>query len=106
MNDLTLYKNIKNYCKQGKKAVLATVVEAKGSCPRGVGAKMVILDNSAYLGTIGGGCVEGDVKKAVKKIFENNTDCSILDLTLFGEPGERNSDVCGGTMKVMLELIN
>ena len=41
--------------------VLATIVARKGSAPRGIGTKMLILRNGKCIGTIGGGCMEANV---------------------------------------------
>lgn len=42
---------------------LATIVSRKGSAPRDVGTKMLILPDGHAIGTIGGGCVEADVMR-------------------------------------------
>ena len=47
-------------CKKQKK-VLATIISRKGSAPRGVGTKMLILEDGTMIDTIGGGCAESDV---------------------------------------------
>ena len=43
------------------KKVLATIVSRKGSAPRSVGTKMLIVEDGSIIGTIGGGCVESEV---------------------------------------------
>ena len=35
--------------------VMATIVDKKGSAPRGVGAKALFLRDGSFIGTIGGG---------------------------------------------------
>ena len=42
------------------KAVV-TVIESKGSSPRGAGAKMIVYRDGRILGSIGGGCSEAAV---------------------------------------------
>ena len=42
-------------------AVLATVVHVKGSAYRRPGARMLILPDGQHIGSISGGCLEGDV---------------------------------------------
>lgn len=44
-------------------SVLATVVHVKGSAYRRPGARMLILPNGTRIGTISGGCLEGDVAR-------------------------------------------
>ena len=43
---------------QGKTSVLITIVEAKGSVPRGAGTKMIVTEQGIHHGTIGGGNLE------------------------------------------------
>ncbi|MBA3583028.1 MAG: XdhC family protein, partial [Gemmatimonadetes bacterium] len=45
----------------GRPVVLATIVRARGSTPRGVGSRMVIDPAEGLVGTIGGGCGEAQV---------------------------------------------
>lgn len=49
---------IQNYLNDGQDVVLASVIAADGSTPRGTGAKMVVLADGTTSGTIGGGAVE------------------------------------------------
>lgn len=47
----------------------------KGSAPRNVGSKMLILEDGSCVGTIGGGCMEAEVlRKARVMMHENNTE--------------------------------
>ncbi len=45
----------------GRSYALATVVRVSGSTYRGHGARMLICDDGEMIGTISGGCLEGDV---------------------------------------------
>ena len=59
-----MYEVISNSLKeleQGKNIVLATVVNTKGSTPQKIGSKLLIRDDGSTVGTLGGGCVEGDI---------------------------------------------
>lgn len=53
--------------KEGKAVVLVTVVLAEGSTPREAGAKMLVFDDGAIEGTVGGGKVE---KLAIETALE------------------------------------
>ena len=44
--------------RQGEPAALVTVIEARGSTPRGVGSKMLVQADGRTVGTVGGGDVE------------------------------------------------
>ena len=104
MIDLELYENIQKHRKQGKDAVLAIVVDTRGSTPRQAGTKMGILSGENYLGTIGGGSVEAKVKKAAYKILQTKkTDKMTVKLN--DEIGKKGGDICGGIMTILLEYL-
>ena len=54
----------KNRC-----AVMATVVEAKGSVPREAGAKMLVFLDGGTFGTVGGGAIEKRVIDEARKMM-------------------------------------
>lgn len=104
MQDLDLYKKLQEFIRQGKHAVLATVVEAVGAVPRSAGAKMLVFEDGSSLGTVGGGCVEEKVRARVKEMATEET-CCVLKVELLGKPGQIGNDVCGGVMKIMMERV-
>ena len=53
----------------GHRAVVATVVRTKGSTPQKPGAKLLIREDGSGVGTLGGGCVEGDIWFAAKELL-------------------------------------
>lgn len=44
----------------GQKCALATIVEVRGSIPSFESAKILVREDGAMTGTIGGGCVEAE----------------------------------------------
>ncbi len=56
---------------KGQKAVLATVVALEGSSYRRPGVRMLILDNDQMIGAVSGGCVEKEVLRQARSVFEN-----------------------------------
>ena len=49
------------WLEQGRKVALATVIETWGSAPRPVGSQLAIRDDATFVGSVSGGCIEGDV---------------------------------------------
>ena len=47
--------------KEGHPMVMATVVRTSGSTPQKPGAKLLVREDGSAVGTLGGGCVEGDI---------------------------------------------
>jgi xanthine/CO dehydrogenase XdhC/CoxF family maturation factor len=88
----------------GRPAVLATIVEARGSTPRGVGSRMVIDPELGLTGTIGGGCGEAQVIEAARAVAGTGRPRMVrVDLTedlLSWSPA-----VCGGVFDVFLERV-
>jgi xanthine dehydrogenase accessory factor len=80
---------------------IVTVIETKGSVPRGVGAKMLVYSDKTVVGSIGGGCSEAFVVNEAKDIIGTNT-YKIMDIDLTGDAAEEGM-VCGGIMKVLIE---
>lgn len=50
---------------------LATVIGVEGSAYRRVGARMLILDDGTWVGSISGGCLEGDMLKKAKLAIQS-----------------------------------
>ncbi len=81
---------------------IVTVIETKGSTPRGTGAKMAVSPLGKVTGSIGGGCSEAAVIQDAIRII--GTGCyKTMDIDLTGEVAESDGMVCGGTMKVLVE---
>ena len=81
---------------------IVTVIETKGSTPRGTGAKMAVSPMGKVTGSIGGGCSEAAVIQDAVRIIGTGR-FKIIDIDLTGEVAESDGMVCGGTMKVLVE---
>ena len=84
-------------------AVLATVVRTKGSTPQKPGAKLLVRKDGTGVGTLGGGCVEGDIWYAAKEILRRKGGPEFKDYFLNEEIAARDGLVCGGTMYFFIE---
>ena len=62
------YKNAK---KSKNNAVLATVVDLDGSSYRKPGVRMLILENGEMIGAVSGGCVEKEVLRQSRSVFND-----------------------------------
>jgi xanthine dehydrogenase accessory factor len=93
-------------CSPGQRGdmVLATVVHVRGSAYRRPGARMLLLENGARIGTISGGCLEADVARrawwwteagATVRIFDNTVEDAARDFGLG----------CNGVITVLLERV-
>ena len=83
--------------------VLATVVRTKGSTPQKPGAKLLVRKDGSGVGTLGGGCVEGDIWFAAKEILRRKGGPELRDYFLNEDIAARDGLVCGGTMYFFIE---
>jgi xanthine/CO dehydrogenase XdhC/CoxF family maturation factor len=90
--------------RNGRQAVLATIVSAKGSTPRGVGSRMLIDLEIGLTGTVGGGCGEAQVIEAAKEVFETGA-AQIVHVDLTEDLFSWSPAVCGGIFDVLVEKI-
>ncbi len=84
------------------RVVLATIVSTSGSTPAGASSRMLIRQGGAVTsGTIGGGCMEGDVILHAHRIIQSGKP-EILTFHLTEDDTEAGL-ICGGSLEVLLE---
>jgi len=88
---------------ENQACVLATVVRTKGSTPQKAGAKLLVRKDGSGVGTLGGGCVEGDIWFAAKEILRRRGGPEFRDYLLNEDIAARDGLVCGGTMYFFIE---
>lgn len=99
-----LYEEILKIKADGRSAAVATIIGTKGSTPREVGAKMLIREDGTITGTIGGGCLEGQIfEEAMQAIKEEKPRTVHYDLT--GREAAEAGMICGGIMDIYVEPI-
>ena len=87
-------------------AVLATVVDVKGSSYRLPGAKMLILENGEAYGTVSGGCLEADVlERAEKVLASGKAEMFTYDTTGSDDSVFSFNMGCRGIIRILLEPI-
>jgi len=84
---------------------LVTIVSRKGSAPREVGTKMAVLKDGTMIGTIGGGCVEANLRQNAFMSIDNQK-CQLVNVDMTGREAEDDGMVCGGIVEVFIEPIN
>jgi len=89
--------------KKDTKAALVTIVASKGSTPRETGAKMAITATGETVGSIGGGCAEGEVIIRARDVMDQN-GYHLMEVDM-ADSAEEDGMVCGGVMTVLIESI-
>lgn len=88
----------------GQPKVLATIIARRGSAPRSIGTKMLVLGDGRIIGTIGGGCMESEVQhQCLRLLREENEKSRIVCADMTVSQAEDEGMVCGGTIDVFLE---
>jgi xanthine/CO dehydrogenase XdhC/CoxF family maturation factor len=102
-NDLILQKAV-DWRGAGKGVALATVVTTWGSSPRPSGSKLVVDQDSNFLGSVSGGCVEGAVIGEALKSIEDGKP-RLLDFGVTDEQAWEVGLACGGKIQVYVERV-
>lgn len=88
------------------KKALATIIARRGSAPRGIGTKMLVLADGRIIGTIGGGCMESEVQHlCLRMLHEEEAKGQIFTVDMTASQAEEEGLVCGGTIQVFLEVV-
>jgi xanthine/CO dehydrogenase XdhC/CoxF family maturation factor len=104
-NDDDILREAEAWRRSGKGVALATVVETWGSAPRPVGSHLVIDEDGRFLGSVSGGCVEGEVvTEALDRITEGGA--KVLEFGVADETAWRVGLSCGGRIKVLVERVD
>ncbi|MEM9577190.1 MAG: XdhC family protein [Pseudomonadota bacterium] len=90
--------------REGRGAVLATVVETWGSAPRRVGAQLVIAGDGEMQGSVSGGCVEGAVVLEATEALEKGAQ-RLLEYGVSDGDAFAVGLACGGTIRVLVEPV-
>lgn len=90
-----------------RKAALATVVKVRGSSYRSPGARMLITDDGKWVGSISGGCLEGDALRKARAVMTDKIPITVTYDTR--EESNQNLGIglgCNGVIDVLIEPID
>lgn len=97
-----VYARMAELEREGRRFAVATVVRTSGSTPQVVGAKLLVDDLGRVVGTLGGGCVEGDAFTEAREVMATGR-ASLREYELTEELAWDTGLVCGGTMWIAIE---
>jgi xanthine dehydrogenase accessory factor len=90
--------------REGRGAVLATVVETWGSAPRPVGSQLAVSGEGEMAGSVSGGCVEGAVVVEAMEAVQTGT-AQMLEFGVSDDEAFAVGLACGGRIRVWLEPV-
>lgn len=93
-----------DWAKAGRAAALATVVSSWGSSPRAAGSRLAVDETGVFLGSVSGGCVEGEVLETAAEVMANGRP-ALLEFGVSDEKAWSVGLACGGAIKILIEKI-
>jgi xanthine dehydrogenase accessory factor len=88
----------------GERVALCTVVGARGSTPQQRGARMIVTADARTVGTLGGGCVEAEVRKTAIELLSRG-ESKLLEFRLNHDYGWDDGLICGGIMDIHVHCV-
>ena len=104
MTDYTFFSALTHCIRQGGAPVLCTIVDSAGSAPRGAGARMALLSDGTWIGTVSGGAVENLVQQRASAVMDGTAQGGLEHYSLGGE-ASRTGMVCGGAVTVCIQTL-
>jgi xanthine dehydrogenase accessory factor len=92
----------------GRACVYCSVVETRGSTPQKAGAAMLVFPDGRQVGTLGGGCVEAEVKRQALGTLASpggakGAKPEVLTFCLDDNYGWDDGLICGGRMTILAD---
>lgn len=98
----TVLRNLVQALEAGQPVVYCRLVETRGSTPQKAGAGMIVFADGSQVGTLGGGCVEAEVKRrALKNLVDGGPE--IICFQLDNDYGWDDGLICGGRMQILVD---
>jgi xanthine dehydrogenase accessory factor len=91
---------------RGRPCVWCAVVETRGSTPQKPGAAMLVFPDGGQAGTLGGGCVEAEVKQRALQALHAGGRAEVRTFHLDDIHGWDDGLICGGRMTILLHPLH
>jgi xanthine dehydrogenase accessory factor len=88
----------------GRPVAYCRLVETRGSTPQKAGAMMLVFVDGSQAGTLGGGCVEAEVKRRAIGLL-NEGKSEVCTFQLDSDYGWDDGLICGGRMQILVEPV-
>ncbi|HZE21459.1 MAG TPA: XdhC family protein, partial [Desulfobaccales bacterium] len=102
---MQIFQYIADRLSAGENLALATIVSRSGSAPRAAGSKMVVRQDGASLGTIGGGILEAQVQSLAQKAFAPG-QAMLKQFRLTNQDAGRMGQTCGGVVQILVQFLD
>lgn len=88
----------------GRRVALCVIVATRGSTPQPAGAVVCVDEDAKMVGTLGGGCVEADVRRLAHQHIAEATG-ELATFALDSDFGYDDGMICGGRMDIAIRPI-
>ena len=103
----TLLAELEATVAAGLPCACCTVVATRGSTPQKAGATMLVYANGTQSGTLGGGCVEAEVRRrALESLAAGDGKPAFHTFTLNDDYGWDDGLICGGRMTILTDPLD
>lgn len=100
----TVFQGLQQAIQAGQPVAWTSLVETRGSTPQKAGALMLVFPDGSQSGTLGGGCVEAEVKRRALRLLDQG-QTELLTFQLDDNYGWDDGLICGGRMKMLVDPI-
>ncbi|HEX4588754.1 MAG TPA: XdhC family protein, partial [Gemmataceae bacterium] len=90
----------------GLPCACCTVVATRGSTPQKAGATMLVFGDGTQTGTLGGGCVEAEVRRRALHALASAAGPELHTFTLDDDFGWDDGLICGGRMTILADPLS
>src|SRR3712207_9552475 len=89
-----------------RRCVYCAVVETRGSTPQKAGAAMLVFADGSQRGTLGGGCIEAEVKRRALRVLDDGARAEVLTFCLDDHYGWGDGLICGGRLSILADPLS
>ena len=100
---LSLIQELDVALRNGRPVCYTALVETRGSTPQKAGASMLVFADGSQVGTLGGGCVEAEVKRRALTLLAGDGSIELLSFQLDNDYGWDDGLICGGRMQMLVD---
>jgi xanthine dehydrogenase accessory factor len=102
--DRSVISSALDWLEEGRRVALATVIQTWGSAPRPVGSQLAIDGGGNFLGSVSGGCVEGEVIAEAEEVLLSKKP-KTLEFGVEDGTAWKAGLACGGTIRIFVEAL-
>lgn len=105
MSSHNVLQKIVQEVEAGRRVSLCVIVETRGSTPQPAGVFVCVDDAAQMTGSLGGGCVEADVRRLAHELLRDGTS-QLVTFQLDHDFGYDDGMICGGQMDVAIIVLS